>query len=81
MTDREIIRTSKFLSLNLRHEPQQVGLTLDECGRGEVNAQENITVHEVPLTKAQGWLAPKAAEGLLIEPKVYEGLYFLGRRK
>jgi putative RNA 2'-phosphotransferase len=32
MTDKEIIRTSKFLSLVLRHEPQRVGITLDSAG-------------------------------------------------
>jgi putative RNA 2'-phosphotransferase len=32
MTDKEIIRTSKFLSLILRHEPERVGLELDSAG-------------------------------------------------
>ena len=32
MTDKEIIRTSKLLSLILRHEPERVGLTLDGAG-------------------------------------------------
>jgi putative RNA 2'-phosphotransferase len=32
MTDKENIRTSKFLSLILRHEPQRVGLKLGEAG-------------------------------------------------
>ena len=32
MTDKEIIRTSKFLSLVLRHEPERVGLKLGEAG-------------------------------------------------
>jgi putative RNA 2'-phosphotransferase len=32
MTDEEIIRTSKFLSLVLRHEPERVGLKLGEAG-------------------------------------------------
>ena len=32
MTEKEIIRTSKFLSLILRHEPQRVGLALDPAG-------------------------------------------------
>ena len=32
MTDKEIIRTSKFLSLILRHEPERVGLMLGEAG-------------------------------------------------
>jgi putative RNA 2'-phosphotransferase len=32
MTDKEIVRTSKFLSLILRHEPERVGLELDSAG-------------------------------------------------
>lgn len=32
MTEKEIIRTSKFLSLILRHEPERVGLKLGEAG-------------------------------------------------
>jgi ADP-ribose pyrophosphatase len=42
---------------------------------------ENITVHEVPLNEVHDWLAAKEKEGLLIEPKVYAGLYFIGRRQ
>jgi len=32
MNDRNLIETSKFLSLVLRHEPERVGLVLDEAG-------------------------------------------------
>ncbi len=32
MTDKETIRASKFLSLILRHEPERVGLQLDDAG-------------------------------------------------
>jgi len=38
---------------------------------------EEITVHEVPLGEAHDWLAAKSRAGLLIDPKVYAGLYFL----
>lgn len=44
-------------------------------------AHENITVHEVPLSEVHDWLAAKASAGLLIEPKVYAGLYFIGRSR
>jgi ADP-ribose pyrophosphatase len=44
-------------------------------------AHEDITVHEVPLGEVHGWLATKASGGFLIEPKVYAGLYFVGRRQ
>ncbi len=40
-------------------------------------AQEDITVHEAPVDKIDSWLAQKEKEGLLVEPKVYAGLYFL----
>ncbi|MDB5392093.1 MAG: Phosphate acetyltransferase [Planctomycetaceae bacterium] len=32
----DVVRVSKFLSLILRHEPQKIGLTLDEQGWAEV---------------------------------------------
>lgn len=37
MTEKETIRTSKFLSLILRHEPERVGLQLGDAGWVEVN--------------------------------------------
>jgi ADP-ribose pyrophosphatase len=36
-------------------------------------------VHLVPLAGIDGWLRTKAAEGLLIEPRIYAALYFLTR--
>src|SRR5258708_21486019 len=32
MNEKEIVKTSKFLSLILRHEPERVGLALGEAG-------------------------------------------------
>ncbi len=32
MNDKETVRTSKFLSLILRHEPERVGLKLGDAG-------------------------------------------------
>jgi len=40
---------------------------------------ENIVVHEVPLAAVKEWLNNQAEGGLLIDPKVYAGLYFLGK--
>ncbi len=37
---------------------------------------ENITVHAVPLKQAHEWLEHRRSEGLLIEPRIYTGLYF-----
>lgn len=40
---------------------------------------ENITVHEVPMDSIHAWLAQKDAEGILVDPRIYAGLYFLKR--
>jgi putative RNA 2'-phosphotransferase len=51
MTEKETIRTSKFLSLILRHEPQQVGITLDEAGWvGVQELLDAVNRHGVKLT-------------------------------
>jgi ADP-ribose pyrophosphatase len=56
---------------------------LRQTGPGGGDAHENIQIHEVPLPTVDEWLEAKRAEGMLIDPKVYVGLYFLGcsRRK
>lgn len=38
---------------------------------------EDITVHRVPLDRVHGWLDEKRQAGLLIEPRIYTGLYHL----
>src|SRR5262245_3193609 len=54
MTDKEIIRTSKFLSLILRHEPERVGLKLGEGGWVNVNdLLQAVNGHGVTLTLDQ----------------------------
>jgi putative RNA 2'-phosphotransferase len=51
MTDRELIRSSKFLSLVLRHEPERVGLKLDRAGWVNVNELlQAVNQHGVSLT-------------------------------
>ncbi len=53
-TDKEITRTSKFLSLVLRHEPERLGLTLDEAGWVDVAVLlEAVNRQGVPLTLEQ----------------------------
>src|SRR5581483_7554508 len=52
---------------------------LRRVGAGGGVGHEQITVHEVPLAEIDQWLAARAAEGLLIDPKVYAGLYFIRR--
>jgi len=76
----------------LTHGPASSGLTsenvtlflatqLRRVGSGGGVAHENITVHEVPLKEIHSWLETKAQTGVLIEPKVYAGLYFIGRNQ
>lgn len=54
---------------------------LRRVGAGGGVAHEDITVHEVPLPEVHAWLEAKAKLGVLIDPKVYAGLYFIGRTK
>jgi len=44
-------------------------------------AHDDIIVHEVPLNEVHAWLESKVQAGLMIEPKVYAGLYFLLKEK
>jgi ADP-ribose pyrophosphatase len=50
---------------------------LRRTGPGGGVAHEDITVHEVPLAEIVPWLERKAKTGVLIDPKVYAGLFFL----
>jgi len=54
MTDKETIRTSKFLSLILRHEPARVGLKLGEAGWVNVaELLQAVNANGVSLTLEQ----------------------------
>lgn len=54
MTEKEIIRTSKFLSLVLRHEPERVGLKLGEAGWvGVDELLQAVNANGVALTLEQ----------------------------
>jgi ADP-ribose pyrophosphatase len=52
---------------------------LRKTGAGGGDSTENITVHRVPLAEAERWLEQRQAEGSLVDPKIYAGLYFLVR--
>ena len=54
---------------------------LRRIGNGGGVAQEDITVHEVPLADIVFWLEAKAKTGVLIDPKVYAGLFFATTEK
>ena len=53
---------------------------LTKVGDGGGVEGENITVHCVPLSDADAWLAQRMQEGLLVDPKVYAGLYWAMQR-
>lgn len=50
---------------------------LEKVGEGGGVGHEQITVHLVPLREIDGWLSDRARAGLVIDIKVYAGLYFL----
>src|SRR5208337_4137738 len=54
MNDKEIVKTSKFLSLILRHEPERVGLSLGDAGWiGVDELLRAVNQHGIPLTLDQ----------------------------
>ena len=50
---------------------------LRRVGKGGGVGGEEIEVRLVPLSEVNSWLCRRAQEGLLIDPKVYAGLYWL----
>lgn len=52
---------------------------LERVGRGGGTDGEDITVHTVPLDRVHDWLEQKRGDGLLVEPRIYTGLYWLDR--
>ena len=50
------------------------GLKKVEEGGGV--GDENIKVHEVPMKELTEWLLKKRKAGILLEPKIYTGLFF-----
>jgi ADP-ribose pyrophosphatase len=72
------------------HGPASPGLTTEayslflvrsarRTGAGGGDARESIEVHTVPLAELDAWLAAKQKSGVVIDPKIYLGRYFLGR--
>lgn len=62
--------TSEILHLVLAED-----LTRVSAGGGV--GGEDIIVHTVPLAEVHRWLEQRREAGLLIEPRIYTGLYFL----
>ncbi len=51
---------------------------LRKTGTGGGVEHEEIAVHEVPLEQVHAWALERAAKGVLVDPKLFAGLYFLG---
>jgi ADP-ribose pyrophosphatase len=54
---------------------------LRRVGKGGGVANEEITIHEIPLVEVVRWLEAKARTGVLIDPKIYAGLFFVTQIK
>lgn len=65
---------SAGLSSELITLVRATGLKKTAAGGGDVG--ESITLHEIPLADVPRWLNQQAAQGKLIDLKVYAGLYF-----
>lgn len=50
---------------------------LRRVGNGGGDPSEDIVVHAVPLAGVEAWIRARQSEGVLVDPKVYAGLYFL----
>jgi ADP-ribose pyrophosphatase len=53
---------------------------LQRVGPGGGDGNEDIEVHIVPLSEAVEWLEQKKRTGVMIEPKIYAGLYWASLR-
>lgn len=53
---------------------------LERVGQGGGDDSEDITVHLVPLENASAWLDSQRAGGIMIDPKIYAGLFWAGER-
>lgn len=53
---------------------------LERVGPGGGDGNEDITVHHMPLENAVEWLDARQKEGIMIDPKIYAGLFWAGAR-
>jgi len=50
---------------------------LKQVGPGGGDPSEDIVVHRIPAEALHNWLVAKQEAGVLVDPKVYAGLYWL----
>jgi ADP-ribose pyrophosphatase len=74
----------------LTEGPSSAGLTTEvyalflarnvrRVGPGGGEEGEDIQVHVVPLNQVEAWLDERRKQGIMVDPKVYAGLYFAKR--
>lgn len=51
-----------------------------QVAAGGGDAKEDIEVHVVPLEGIEAWLDSKRRNGVVVDPKIYLALYFLGKQ-
>lgn len=68
-------------SPGLTNERYTMYLALDakQINAGGGDESEDIRVRLVPLDQVETWLQAERRQGLLVDPKVYTGLYFASR--
>ncbi len=76
----------------LTQGPSSTGLTneiidyfeargLTKINQGGGVGGENIKVHEAPLATIDQWLMDQMQQGMVVDPRIYIGLYFLNKRQ
>ena len=88
---RELFEETGYEASKIRHlvtGPVNAGLSMDyvsfflatglkKKGPGGGDETESITVHEVPLDRAEKWIRAKQKKGSRVDPKVFVGIYFI----
>ena len=52
---------------------------LQRVGPGGGDGSEDIIVHIIPLSEVEQWLEARLAEGILLDPKIYAGLFWANK--
>jgi len=78
---RHLIEGPSSPGLTNEHYTMFLALDAKKVGAGGGDDSEDIHVHMVPLDQVETWLQERQRQGLLVDPKVYTGLYFAAKAK
>ena len=70
----QVSPTAPGLTAEIQHLVRATGLR--RVGEGGGVGREDISVHVVPLAEVHGFLAKRAADGLLIDHRIHAALYW-----